>query len=125
MCSDVLCFFLFILFLSIQILQNIATTVFTPLEMGTVGLTEEEAISMYGSESVDCYTTEFEPLEWNILHREMKGDIVCYIKIIVNKLENNKVIGMHIASPNAGEIIQGFALAFKLGFTHKVRILSI
>lgn len=90
--------------------------------MGTVGLTEEEAISLYGSEVVDCYTSEFEPLEWNLRHEEREEDVVCYIKIVVNKLEDNKVIGMHIAAPNAGEIIQGFALAFRLGITHKVKM---
>ena len=43
-----------------------------------------------------------------------------YAKVIVNKLENKKIIGMHIAAPNAGEIMQGFALAFKKGITHEV-----
>ena len=102
--------------------KNIATTVFTPLELGTVGLTEEEAILEYGPESVDCFAAEFEPLEWNILERETKEDIKCYIKVIVNTADNNKVIGMHIAAPNAGEIIQGFSLAFRIGITHKVSL---
>ena len=102
--------------------KNIATTVFTPLELGTVGLTEEEAILLYGPESVDCYAAEFEPLEWNLLDHGTNEDIKCYIKVIVNTAENDKVIGMHIAAPNAGEIIQGFSLAFRIGITHQVRM---
>ena len=41
----------------------------------------------------------------------------CYVKVIVNTGDNNKVIGLHIMSPNAGEICQGFAVAMKCGLT--------
>jgi hypothetical protein len=101
-------------------IQDIATTVFTPLELGTVGLTEEEAVQMYGEEAVDSYAAEFEPLEWNLLHRHADAGVLCYIKVITNRLDGDRVIGMHIAAPNAGEIIQGFSLAFRKGITHKV-----
>jgi thioredoxin reductase (NADPH) len=94
--------------------------VFTPLELGTVGLTEEEAVQMYGEEAVDSYAAEFEPLEWNLLHRHADAGVLCYIKVITNRLDGDRVIGMHIAAPNAGEIIQGFSLAFRKGITHKV-----
>jgi thioredoxin reductase (NADPH) len=68
-------------------IKDIATTVFTPLELGTVGLSEDEAIKQYGAESIDVYASEFEPLEWNLQHKE---DITCYSKIVVNKLDNGK-----------------------------------
>jgi len=42
---------------------------------------------------------------------------MCYVKIIVNKLYNERVIGYHILSPNAGEITQGVAIAMKCGVT--------
>lgn len=41
----------------------------------------------------------------------------CYVKVVVNKADNMKVIGFHILCPNAGEVMQGFALAVKLGVT--------
>jgi pyruvate/2-oxoglutarate dehydrogenase complex dihydrolipoamide dehydrogenase (E3) component len=41
-------------------------------------------------------------------------------KVVVLK-ETNAVLGMHIASPNAGEIIQGFAVAFRKGLMYQVR----
>ena len=40
-----------------------------------------------------------------------------YTKIIVNKADNNRVIGFHYVGPNAAEITQGFAVAFKAGAT--------
>ena len=84
-------------------------------------MTEEEAVAMYGSDSVDSYAAEFEPLEWTLSHKYQDIGAMCYIKIIVNRNDSDRIIGMHIASPNAGEIIQGFALAFRKGITYKVK----
>jgi len=96
--------------------RNIATAVFTPLELGTVGLTEKEAIEVHGEEDIECYISSFAPLEWSITERH--SEVNCYGKIVVKKSENNRVLGMHIASPNAGEVIQGFALALKKGIVY-------
>jgi len=41
----------------------------------------------------------------------------CYAKVVVNKLENDRVIGMHYMGPNAGEITQGFSIALLQGIT--------
>lgn len=40
-----------------------------------------------------------------------------YAKMIVNKADNNRVIGLHFFGPNAGEVIQGFVVGMKLGAT--------
>lgn len=95
--------------------KNIATAVFTPLEMGTIGLSEEEAIEAIGADSVESYITSFAPLEWAITdnHHEVSS----FAKVVVNKKLNNKVIGLHIAAPNAGEIIQGYGIAMNKGLT--------
>jgi thioredoxin reductase (NADPH) len=98
--------------------KNIATAVFTPLEIGTVGLTEEEAIALYGCDSVDAYVSNFAPLEWAITDNH--HDLTCFAKIVVNTKQNNKVIGMHICSTNAGEIIQGYGVAMNKGLTYQV-----
>ena len=98
--------------------QNISTTVFTPLELGTVGLSEEAAINLYGQDNIDCYISEFIPLEWSLL--EKQNTMKCFTKIVVNKNDNNKVLGMHIASPNAGEVIQGFGVAVKKVYYHSL-----
>jgi len=94
--------------------QQIATTVFTPIEYGCVGLSEEAAISEYGDPNIEVYHSYYTPLEFTVTER---GDNICYAKVIVNKLDNEKVLGIHVLGINAGEIIQGFSVALKLGVT--------
>ena len=96
-----------------MVYKNIATAVFTPLEIGTVGLSEEEAITKYGEDMVDSYISSFQPLEWSIAHKEVNS----YAKIVYNRTDQT-VLGLHIASPNAGEIIQGYAVAFRKGLNY-------
>jgi thioredoxin/glutathione reductase (selenoprotein) len=98
--------------------KNIATTIFTPLEFGTVGYSEEDAIATFGAENVDSIVSEFIPLEWKLVEHD--ESVTCMAKIVVNKSQNNKVLGIHMVAPNAGEIMQGFGLAIKKGITHQV-----
>jgi pyruvate/2-oxoglutarate dehydrogenase complex dihydrolipoamide dehydrogenase (E3) component len=95
---------------------TVPTTVFTPLEMGTVGLSEERAIEVYGENDVDCYISSFVPLEWSICE-EQHANTSCKFKIVIQK-STEKVLGLHIAAPNSGEIMQGFAVAFRKGLTY-------
>jgi hypothetical protein len=53
-----------------MVYRDIATTVFTPLELGTVGYSEEAAIEEYGSDQVECYASAFQPLEWALTARK-------------------------------------------------------
>ncbi|KAI1725223.1 pyridine nucleotide-disulfide oxidoreductase domain-containing protein [Ditylenchus destructor] len=92
--------------------DEVPTTVFTPLEYGCCGLTEEAALSKYGEENVVVYHNVFIPLEFTLPERK---DIEhCYAKLICLKTEQERVLGFHILTPNAGEITQGFAIALKL-----------
>ena len=92
---------------------NIPTTVFTPLEYGCCGLTEVEAKEKYGPDNIDTYHTTFSPLEWQ--YDKMGPPRECYVKVLVNKSDNEKVVGFHICAPNAGEITQGIGIAMKCG----------
>jgi thioredoxin reductase (NADPH) len=94
--------------------EYVATTVFTPLEYGCIGLGEETAIEQLGEENVKVYHSIFKPLEWNFL--ESHGAEVCYAKVIVNET-NRRVVGLHYVGPNAGEVTQGYAVAMKMGMT--------
>ena len=67
--------------------DNVATTVFTPIEYGCCGLSEEEAISRFGEDNLDVFHTNFWPLEWTVAHRPENA---CYMKLVVKK-EDNKV----------------------------------
>lgn len=45
--------------------HNVPTTIFTPLEFGTVGLSQEDAELKYGKENIGVYRSEFLPMDWN------------------------------------------------------------
>lgn len=94
--------------------NSIPTTVFTPLEYACVGYSEEEAYNKFGKENIKVFHSDYSVLEWNL---DDKNTDSAYAKVVINTLDNNKVIGMHILSPNAGEIMQGFSCAFNLGMT--------
>ncbi|KAA8593541.1 hypothetical protein FQN60_009657 [Etheostoma spectabile] len=93
---------------------NVPTTVFTPLEYGSCGLSEERAIELYGQENLEVFHSLFWPLEFTVPGRDNNK---CYAKIICNKLDNDRVIGFHYLGPNAGEVTQGFGVAMKCGAT--------
>lgn len=93
---------------------NVPTTVFTPLEFGTIGLAEEDAELIYGKDKIEVYHSYFTPLEFTVPHT---GDNSCYGKLVCNKDDNERVLGFHILSPNAGEITQGYGVAMRLGAT--------
>lgn len=100
--------------------ENVPTTVFTPLEYGAIGLPEEDAIRRFGAANIEVYHSYFKPLEWALSHEEdvmFRDDNKCYAKLIVNKADNERVVGFHYVGPNAGEVTQGYGVAFKLGAT--------
>lgn len=87
----------------------VPTTVFTPLEFSSVGLSESQAIEDYGEEKVEIYHAYYKPLEYYLPKRDSSQ---CYIKVVtIQDDRNNKVVGIHMTAPNAGEILQGFAVA--------------
>mmetsp|Transcript_38645 Transcript_38645/g.115421 ORF Transcript_38645/g.115421 Transcript_38645/m.115421 type:complete len:420 (+) Transcript_38645:1003-2262(+) len=95
--------------------SDIATAVFTPLEYGTVGYSEEDAKKALGAERVKVYHCTAIPLEWNL--NSERSDDQGYMKVIVDLASSEKVIGVHILGPNAGEVIQGLSVAVKAGCT--------
>lgn len=94
--------------------QHVPTAVFTPLEYGCVGLSEDAAIEKFGEDDIEVYHSFFQPLEFTVPHRPENQ---CYAKIICRKSDDERVLGIHILSPNAGEIIQAHAVALKMGVT--------
>ena len=94
--------------------ENIATTVYAKIEYGSCGLSEEAAIQKYGKENIKVYHSEFVPVEWTF---DVENEESCYIKIIVNIKDENRVIGWHILSSHAGEITQGISVAMNCGLT--------
>lgn len=96
---------------------NVATTVFTPLEYGCVGYSEEDAKAKFGEDNLKIYQGLFTPLEWSFSD-EREGE-TGFCKIITNKNEDEKVIGFHYVGPSAGELTGGFSVAVRVGTTYK------
>jgi thioredoxin reductase (NADPH) len=96
---------------------NVPTSVFTPIEYGSCGMSEEDAKKKFGEENIATYHTKFKPLEWAYDKTVGEGKRTCYTKVICNKADSNRVLGFHICAPNAGEITQGVAIGFKCNFT--------
>lgn len=94
--------------------DKVATTVFTPLEYGCIGYSEEDAIKKFGDDNVDVYMKQYTALEQSMIEKYKNSHVS---KLIVLRNENERVIGFHYLGPNAGEVTQGFALAMKLGAT--------
>lgn len=92
--------------------DKVPTTVFTPLEYACVGLSEEKALETYGEDNVEVYHVTSRPLEFTLPQRDKNS---CYAKLICVKNEQERICGYHYLGPNAGEIMQGFAVAIKLG----------
>ncbi|XP_035960109.2 thioredoxin reductase 2, mitochondrial isoform X3 [Halichoerus grypus] len=95
--------------------DNVPTTVFTPLEYGCVGLSEEEAVARHGEEHVEVYHAYYKPLEFTVAQRDASQ---CYIKMVCLRKPPQLVLGLHFLGPNAGEVTQGFALGIKCGASY-------
>lgn len=93
--------------------ENIPTAVFCQPNIGTVGLSEEQARRSYPDIAV--YVSNFRPMKHTLSGRDER----CLMKLIVDK-KTDKVIGVHMVGAEAGEIIQGMAVALKAGATKKV-----
>lgn len=92
----------------------VPTTVFTPLEYGCVGLSEEEAEQRNGKDSLEVYHAFYKPLEFTVAERDASQ---CYLKVVCERAGQQKILGLHFTGPNAGEVTQGFALGFQCGAT--------
>ena len=83
--------------------KYVPTTVFTPIEYGCCGYSEEEARQKFGAENVIAYGSVYKPLEWNLnYNRQADNNHNAYAKLVVKKDENQKVVGFHFLGPNAG-----------------------
>jgi glutathione reductase (NADPH) len=89
--------------------RNIATAVFTSPQVGTVGLSEPEA-RLLGP--VRIFKSSFTPLRHRISGRRERA----HVKVVVDAA-TDRVLGLHIVSEDAAEMLQGFAVAVKLGVT--------
>lgn len=69
--------------------ETVPTTVFTPLEYGSCGFSEEAAKSKFGEENIESYHSRYDPLEWVLQARDADQ---CYAKIVCLKSEKVRLL---------------------------------
>jgi glutathione reductase (NADPH) len=90
--------------------SDVPTAVFSQPNIGTVGLTETEARSRFPA--IDIYRSTFRPLKHTLSGRDEQT----IMKLVVDSA-TDRVVGCHMLGPDAGEIIQGLAVAMRAGAT--------
>ena len=93
---------------------NIPTVIFGHPTIGTVGLSESAARSQYGDDSVTVFKSSFVPMYYMVTSKRPR----CDMKIVTVGPER-KVVGVHIVGMGADEMLQGFAVAVRMGATKK------
>jgi glutathione reductase (NADPH) len=94
--------------------NNIPTVVFGHPPIGTVGLTEDAARAQYGDDNVTIYRSGFVPMYHAMTTRKPRTDMK-----LVTVGPEKRVVGVHVIGPGADEMIQGFAVAVRMGATKK------
>lgn len=90
--------------------SQIPTAVFSQPEIGTVGLSEDQALEQVSA--IDVYKSQFNPMRNTISNRVERT----LMKVIVDQT-SQKVLGVHILGPDAGEMTQALGIALKMGAT--------
>ena len=93
--------------------KNIPTVVFSHPPIGTIGLTEDEALKEYGDQ-IKIYETKF-----TAMYNAISDHPVPTAMKLVCLGKEEKVIGCHIIGPGADEMLQGFAVAIRMGASKK------
>ncbi|MFN6568689.1 glutathione-disulfide reductase [Dendronalium sp. ChiSLP03b] len=91
--------------------ENVPSAVFSTPEAATVGMTEAEAREQYG-DAVKIYRSRFRPMYYTLAGKDEKT----MMKLVVDQ-KTDKVLGAHMVGDYAAEIIQGVAIAVKMGAT--------
>ena len=90
--------------------HDVPTAVFCHPNIGTVGLTQEEALAEYGT--IRVYKSQFRPMRYTLSDIQEKS----MMKLIVDDA-SDRVVGLHMAGEESAEITQGFAVAVRMGAT--------
>ncbi|KAF5649670.1 glutathione reductase [Fusarium sp. NRRL 52700] len=94
--------------------ELIPSVVFAHPEVGTIGLTQEEAEKKYGRDNIKIYKSSFTATYYAIMEDKgpSKYKLICQGK-------DEKIVGLHILGLGSGEILQGFGVAIKMGATKR------
>ncbi|KTD06095.1 glutathione reductase [Legionella gratiana] len=90
--------------------ENISTVIFSHPPMGTVGLSEEEAIDRHGKDHIKVYQTRFTPMFDAFTNQKTPT-----VMKLITLGQEEKIIGLHVIGLAADEMLQGFGVAVKMG----------
>lgn len=96
--------------------ENVPTVVFSHPTIGTIGMTEPQAIATYGQENVKVYQSKFANLYYGIFDVEAESKPKTIMKLVCAG-EDELVVGIHVMGMGADEMMQGFGVAMKMGAT--------
>jgi glutathione reductase (NADPH) len=96
--------------------EDIATVTFSHPPLATVGLTETAAADRFGRESLTIYTSRFTNLFYAMSDVEPDDKPKTFMKLICHG-PDERVVGLHMIGMGVDEIVQGFAVAIKMGAT--------
>jgi glutathione reductase (NADPH) len=94
--------------------RNVPTVVFSHPPIGTVGLTEAEARAEHGDAAVKVYTSGFVPMYHALTARRPRAEMK-----LVTVGPEQRIVGAHVIGAGADEMLQGFAVAVKMGATKR------
>ncbi len=94
--------------------DNIPTVIFGHPPIGTVGLTEHAARERFGSDNVRVFRSSFVPLYHAITTSKVRVEM----KLVTTGIEQ-RIVGLHVVGAGADEMLQGFAVAVRMGATKK------
>ncbi len=94
--------------------SDIPTVIFTHPPIGTVGCSEVEARARFGDDQVKVYTSRFTPMAYALQTRKVPAAMK-----LVTVLPDEKIVGVHVIGDGADEMLQGFAVAVKMGATKR------
>jgi glutathione reductase (NADPH) len=94
--------------------SNIPTVVFSHPPIGTIGLSESEAIDRHGPQGVKVYTSGFVPMYHALTPRKPRAEMK-----LVTVGADERIVGCHVIGAGADEMLQGFAVAVRMGATKR------
>ncbi|MCA1798386.1 MAG: glutathione-disulfide reductase [Xanthomonadaceae bacterium] len=94
--------------------ENVPTVIFTHPPIGTIGMTEAEARAEHGDEQVHVYTTRFTPMYHALTPRRVPAAMK-----LVTVGADERIVGCHVIGDGADEMLQGFAVAIRMGATKR------
>ena len=94
--------------------ENIPTVIFGRPTIGTVGLSEPAARARFGHDAVKVYRSSFVPLYHAVTGARPRTEMK-----LVTAGSEERIVGLHVVGPGADEMLQGFAVAVRMGATKR------